>query len=621
MKRIKMLSKTALSFIASGALIMSMSPALTAFADESSAAGPQETVGDAGPSLVDGSGDSDSGAAPNPGESSEGVDAGEQPGADPMISFTVVYKDGVNGKAFSDQSYTCEAGSATPSFSGKPYREHYTFLGWSPSVSKNVTADAVYTAKWHKNVTDPAKVAPTITMKTQYKGGKLKTSSKNIVPGKKATSSTKSKTAYLTGVSFSLSTSGQYLDPSLKASYKIGIEYRVLAGAKWSSWFSNGKTASLKGKKIEAYEVKLTGAVEDYYDIHYVTKARSMGYLGWTKNGSKSGTSGSSRGITAIKAVLLKKGTAAPGETNYPYLTKKTAKINYSLKTSKTTYKAASAGKTAGKASKSASDGVRISADTSGVSGYVVYRVYQKGTGWSASAKDGTLAGKSSSSKKLRAIKMSLKGDLEDYYDIYYRVYIKDYGWLGWAKNGAAAGNTAYDFSISAYQVKLQLKGGAAPGTAANAFAPAGGILSDLAYTKKLQSVAKNMSSSTNWLIICDTKTCRVGIFKGSKGNWTMQKYWLAGVGAYGSPTVKGTFTTQSHVYVFGTEKGYNCWYATQFYGNYLFHSEVYSIGSKSNITSSGLGTHVSHGCVRLKLSNAKWLYNNVPLGTKVKVY
>ena len=33
------------------------------------------------------------------------------------------------------------------------------------------------------------------------------------------------------------------------------------------------------------------------------------------------------------------------------------------------------------------------------------------------------------------------------------------------------------------------------------------------------------------------------------------------------------------------------------------------------------VGVGVSHGCVRLQLENARWIYNNISRGTKVIVY
>ena len=129
----------------------------------------------------------------------------------------------------------------------------------------------------------------------------------------------------------------------------------------------------------------------------------------------------------------------------------------------------------------------------------------------------------------------------------------------------------------------------------------------------------KNMSSSTSWLIAVDTKKNYVGIYKGKKGNWAEQKYWRCTTGAPGTPTVKGSFTVKSRGTSFG--HGYTCWYYTQFYGNYLFHSILYNPGSKTSVQDGRLGANLSHGCVRLSLANAKWIYDYIPRGTKVYIY
>ena len=130
---------------------------------------------------------------------------------------------------------------------------------------------------------------------------------------------------------------------------------------------------------------------------------------------------------------------------------------------------------------------------------------------------------------------------------------------------------------------------------------------------------AQGISSNTNWLILVDTKANKVAIYSGSKGNWTEKKYWSCTTGAAGTPTVKGYFTVQSKGPSFGS--GYTCWYYTQFYGNYLFHSILYNPGSKTSVQDGRLGINASHGCVRLSLTNAKWIYDNIPRGTKVYVY
>lgn len=68
------------------------------------------------------------------------------------------------------------------------------------------------------------------------------------------------------------------------------------------------------------------------------------------------------------------------------------------------------------------------------------------------------------------------------------------------------------------------------------------------------------------------------------------------------------------------------CWgqYCTQITGNYLFHSSPYNSPNKNDLSYrlyNQLGTVCSHGCVRLTVEDAKWIYDNCPLGTTVSIY
>lgn len=70
-------------------------------------------------------------------------------GTTPAEKYTVTYTDGVdNEEVFKDQTYTVEAGKATPTFNGTPTRKGYTFTGWKPAVAAIVTGNATYEATW-----------------------------------------------------------------------------------------------------------------------------------------------------------------------------------------------------------------------------------------------------------------------------------------------------------------------------------------------------------------------------------------------------------------------------------------------------------------------------------------
>jgi len=74
--------------------------------------------------------------------------------------FTVTYKDGADGKVFSDQTKTVDRNAETPAFEGKTEREGYSFIGWDKEVAPTVTDNVVYTAQWKKNSAPYVPVTP-----------------------------------------------------------------------------------------------------------------------------------------------------------------------------------------------------------------------------------------------------------------------------------------------------------------------------------------------------------------------------------------------------------------------------------------------------------------------------
>lgn len=69
--------------------------------------------------------------------------------------------------------------------------------------------------------------------------------------------------------------------------------------------------------------------------------------------------------------------------------------------------------------------------------------------------------------------------------------------------------------------------------------------------------------------------------------------------------------------------KKYECYAKWGYFivGGIMFHSVIYSRGKVLNRTSvSKLGRRASHGCIRLEVESAKWIYNNCPKGTTVVI-
>lgn len=112
---------------------------------------------------------------------------------------------------------------------------------------------------------------------------------------------------------------------------------------------------------------------------------------------------------------------------------------------------------------------------------------------------------------------------------------------------------------------------------------------------------------------------------------WTGSNYgvcvreMICSTGLKDTPTPLGTYqaagaTGTGEWYWFSTYSCYAKW-AYRIVGGILFHSVIYSKGKSLNQTSvRKLGRRASHGCIRLKVEDAKWIYDSCPAGTTVVV-
>jgi len=128
---------------------------------------------------------------------------------------------------------------------------------------------------------------------------------------------------------------------------------------------------------------------------------------------------------------------------------------------------------------------------------------------------------------------------------------------------------------------------------------------------------SKEINSDTDYFVAVSKSQRQVYIYHKEYDSWVNIKVFTCNIGAPDSPTIEGNFYSGLK----GKDLRINetcVKYFTQISGNYLFHSVPYNdIGE---VIDGRLGEAVSHGCVRLSLENAKYIYDIIPARTGIKI-
>ncbi len=438
-----------------------------------------------------------------------------------------------------------------------------------------------------------------------------------------ATAGTTGKNLQMEGLRISLNN---------QTSYEGSVTYCAhVQNIGWQKNVADGNVAGTTGRKLrmEAVKIQLTGEVAQYYDIYYRTHIAKIGWMPWTMNGGISGSVELANQIEAIEIRVVAKNDTS----NKPKVTSKEGYL-HGLSNDMLNYSAhvqnigntswVKSGEIIGTTGKNLRmEGITVKLDqteANALSGTIMYRTHVQDLGWTEWKNAGQFSGTIGQKKRIEAIEIKLTGQLAIFYNVYYSAHIQNYGWLDWASNGQTAGSTGISYRMEALKIRLVRKDNGAPGATANYYKNKPAYTPRPATLDAMSQNAQGRASSTQWLIMTDTSACQVGVYSGSYGNWKRVALWSCGPGKPSTPTVKGEFTIYGRGKSFGS-RTYTCWYYTQFYGNYLFHSVLYNHGSMTQIQDGTLGKQVSHGCVRLDINNAKWLYDNIPNGTKVVIY
>ena len=244
----------------------------------------------------------------------------------------------------------------------------------------------------------------------------------------------------------------------------------------WQQWSKGHCGTTGKSQRLEAVQIRLTGEAADKYDIWYCAHVSGIGWLDWACNGAAAGSAGKGRAIEAVKVVLAEKGGAAPGSSAKVFIGDPDA-----VTVSGSAVSGESLGSSSGQKATIGGKGAKllnsIALSVAGQtdSGSVSYSVMDGYSGWGASSSDGGAA-KAVSGAPIKAIKMSLSGQLAANYDIWYRVCDSGNGWTGWASNGQACGVSGGSSGLCGIDVALVNKGHSSPGSSASAFIETPGI-------------------------------------------------------------------------------------------------------------------------------------------------
>jgi lipoprotein-anchoring transpeptidase ErfK/SrfK len=112
---------------------------------------------------------------------------------------------------------------------------------------------------------------------------------------------------------------------------------------------------------------------------------------------------------------------------------------------------------------------------------------------------------------------------------------------------------------------------------------------------------------------------------KDSDGEFTIPtRYMICTTGKTSTPTPIGEFRTGEVHYRFNEfiGLGYFAQYWSQLFDDYYLHSILYTEKNAYRYTGSykNLGNNVSHGCIRMLVPDARWVWYNVAPGTLVEV-
>lgn len=421
-----------------------------------------------------------------------------------------------------------------------------------------------------------------------------------------------------------------------------GISYSThISNVGWSKEMTSDQVSGVSGSglQMEAIKIWMTGDNADKYDVYYQAHVANVGWLDWAKNGEEAGSSGLGYALEAVRVAVVSKGSKAPGTTGCAYVTK----TSFSAQGYSKGYgwlSAVGSGQVIGTTGKAAVlQGLKMK--VTGIQNTVIqYSTHVSNVGWQSSVSNGAEAGKPGTNEQIESVSIQLSGPGSKYYNVWYRVHAANIGWLGWAKNGEYAGTAKLNYAAEAVQVVILPKSSGAPGSTSRAFVDtkAGWVYVNgyRRYKDETGALLNDVSHLFNPSQKRITVDCYSGVttvygYNSATGSYdTPIRAFYCSVGrtTAKTQTPSGTYRIYkkySSKIMNASDGSYHVWapYISCFNGAIYFHG-VASVSTTPNQVAYGnwmaLGTPASSGCVRLAGIEAKWVYENCPVGTTVYV-
>ena len=146
----------------------------------------------------------------------------------------------------------------------------------------------------------------------------------------------------------------------------------------------------------------------------------------------------------------------------------------------------------------------------------------------------------------------------------------------------------------------------------------------------EMDQKAQWYQSDTNYLVLADLSEHELRVYQGKRGEWTKVRgncEFSCGAPATRTPTGQFKlickYPTDYGWKMFTKCKAAYCYWTT---AGFLLHTilyDKYSYGDPEDaeIADDRLGMNISMSCIRLALEDARWIYTNIPHGTRLVVY